>query len=333
MSLVKQLLQLYARRTEPPPGAEERVRALVQRDTEISRTLLRSLPEPDAWAETRVRSRVQAAFATPRPALRPALTRAGLGAAVALAITLGWLSWPRPAPPIAVAIDTVSADYRLGPDVALHAEGRGHAGGTERAPLVEWEEGLLSVEVTPGAGIDLVVRTPEATVRVIGTGFTVERSALGTSVSVRHGEVQVDCVVGSQHRLGAEASVECAPTRPAGLLARARAQAARGDAPQVVLATLDSASQPGTPAAILGEILALRIEVLRGSGAKEEALQAAMEYLERGYAPRRAEVRHIAAALLLERGGCRAALPLLREAVAEADEPEDRAALSACTGP
>lgn len=334
MSFIKRLLRAYGHSTDPGPDAERRLLARLTAEDpnlEPTRALLRALPEPGPFAEARVRSRVKNSLVAPRPSRRPALTWAGAGVVATLTL-ITWLAWPqaRPPQPIAVAIDTAGADIKLAPDVALHAEGRGHAGGTETAPLIEWEEGRVSVEVTPDQGIDLIVRTPEATVRVIGTGFTVERSALGTTVDVRHGRVQVDCVVGTTHQLSANASVECAPTRPAALLGRARAQASRGDSADVVLATLDSANQPGTPDAIRGELLAFRVETLNSAGRSDAALAAARQYLAEGHSPRRAEVRRIAAAILLKAGGCKAALPLLRDAVAEGGEASDQAALLAC---
>ena len=349
MRLIARLLSAYARSTEPRKETEERLRARVLADAPNpdaerahSRDLLRALPTPDPWAETRLKNRVRATIEAPATARRPVFLIAGASAlAGALALTVA-LSWPSPkeetpSAPIALVIDTAGQDashqdIALAPEVALHAVGRGHAGGTEQAPLIEWEEGQLSVEVTPERGVNLVVRTPEAVVTVVGTGFTVDRGALGTSVSVRHGKVQVDCVVGSSHLLGADASVECAPTRPAALLGRARAQAARGDSADVVLETLDLAAQPDAPAPVSGEILALRVEVLRAAGRTPEALQVARQYLSEGHTPRRAEIRHIAASILFDQGGCKAAHALLAEAVAEGGDAADQAALSACEG-
>ena len=347
MNFIKRLLSAYARSADPSPEAEARLRErLLARaqspDAERahSRALLRALPAADPWAEKRLERRVRATVEAPRSARRPALVLTGAGAlaaAIALLVAPRWSDPPEALPPAAIAllIDTSgrgAEDIPLAPEVALHVEGRGHAGGTEQAPLIEWEEGQLSVEVTPDRGVDLVVRTPEAVVTVVGTGFTVDRGALGTRVSVRHGKVQVDCAVGSSHLLGADASVECAPTRPAALLGRARAQAARGDDADAVLSTLDAATRSDTPAPVAGEVLALRVEVLRAAGRSAEALESARAYLAAGHTPRRAEIRHIAASILLDQGGCRAAYPLLAEAVAEGGDAADLAALAACKG-
>ena len=91
-------------------------------------------------------------------------------------------------------------------------------------------------------------------------------------------------------------------------------------------------SQPDAPAPVSGEILALRVEVLRAAGRTPEALQVARQYLSEGHTPRRAEIRHIAASILFDQGGCKAAHALLAEAVAEGGDAADQAALSACEG-
>jgi len=288
---------------------------------------LKRASEPDDAALTRVERRVRASLHH-RRAHRPALLGLAAGAAVAAtALTLA-LRLPSPID-LTIETSTVAA-IPLAPDVALEATGRGHATGDERAPRLRWEEGTLSVEVTPDRGVDLEITTDEAIIRVVGTGFSVERGALGTSVSVRHGRVAVQCLAGGSSLLTENLAVECPPTRPSGLLARARAQAARGDAPDAVLATLKRADRPEDPPALAGEILAFQVDVLRNAGRDDEALVAARRYLDAGYAPRRPEIRRIASATLYARGGCDAALPLLREAVAEGGDAEDVQALSAC---
>lgn len=288
---------------------------------------LRDRSEPDDAALTRVERRVRSSLHIQRAhRLRPAW----LAVTVATAASALILIYRSPSP-IDLNIETsTTTAIPLARDVALEAAGRGHATGDERAPRLRWDEGTLGVEVTPNRGVDLEITTDEAIIRVIGTGFSVDRGALGTAVAVRHGRVSVDCIAGGSSILTQGQSVECAPTRPSGLLARARAQAARGDAPDVVLATLSQADRPDDPPALAGEIVALQVDVLRNAGRDDEALAAARRYLDAGYTPRRPEIRRIASAILYAHGGCSEALPLLRQAVSEGGDAEDAQALSAC---
>lgn len=296
-----------------------------------TRDLLRNLPEPDDRAATRVRRRVRATLAERAEPRRGWVPWTLAGACAAAAVALVVLRPPPPQPlDLEIASEQASQAITLSEHVRLAAQGRGHAAGTDRAPRVQWDQGSLSVDVDPGQGVDLMVSTDEATVRVVGTSFVVERSALGTQVSVQRGVVQVNCASGSESRLTAGDGVECVPVRPPTLLGRARALSARGDPPEAVLEALDAAERPDNPAALAGEILALRVDTLRHAGRDAEALAAAQRYLDAGYTPRRQEVRRIAASLSFARGGCAEALPLLREAAADGGAPEDTQALAAC---
>ncbi len=334
MNPIRRLLRELARFTDPGAPAQrrlaERLRA-VEPDPDATRALLGQLPDPDPWAQLRVQRRVEDTLArAPSRWHRSRPLALGLALASALLVIVAVRGGAGPLPlDLEIAASTESA-IDLAEHVDLVAKGRGHAAGTDAAPRLRWEEGSLSVEVTPERGIDLEVVTDEAIVRVLGTGFTVERSALGTQVSVRHGQVSVDCVAGDGHRLTTGQSVECAPVRPPALLGRARALAGMGAAPERVLSTLDAAENKENSPALAGELLALRVDTLRRAGRSAEALGAAQDYLQAGHLPRRPDMRRIAAALLFERSGCEAALPLLREAVLDGGGPEDAAALAAC---
>jgi hypothetical protein len=196
------------------------------------------------------------------------------------------------------------------PQVALTYQGAGRLGGDERAPVVEWDAGRLSVEVEHGQGIDLAVLTREAEVRVVGTGFVVNRDALGTSVTVVHGRVAVLCASGDKSILDAGEQRVCPPTEPPALLGRARAlQDAGADAAEVLQAA-DAGLTAGAEGAIRGELLVLRADALVHTGRHQEAFDLALSAMEAAPS-RRLDLHHIAAASALRVGGCAAALPHL----------------------
>lgn len=278
-------------------------------------SLLSSLTPPSAAAVQRVRARLD------RP-VGPTLSAGrilGLSAAtVALAATalLGVrqvMLPPAPPPaPVSVALEASGwATHTSVPDVGLSFEGVGAIAGTEDAPRIHWETGTLNVEVTPEKGVRLAVTTAEAEVRVVGTGFTVERDRLGTRVLVRHGRVEVDCGTEVTRVLEAGDEVTCAPRTAAGLLGRALALQAGAASPETILATLDAAlvAEAAQPS-ITDEISARRIGVLVQLGRDAEALEAARSYLERGGA-RGADVTRMAAVAASRSGGCVVAAPWL----------------------
>ncbi len=336
MNPIRRLLQELARFTDPDEQAARRVAArlrLGELDAQATRPLLEQLPLPDDFAARRVRRSVERSLAAARPPLLAGGRSRLLGVAVAMAalvMVVGVRALLAPIP-LELPIDAPAAsDIQLAEHVRLTAEGRGHATGTDRAPRIAWDEGSLGVEVTPGKGIGLQVVTDEAVVRVLGTGFTVRRDALGTTVKVLHGQVAVDCVAGDAHQLSVGQGVECPPIRPPALLGRARALSARGAEPDLVLLTLARAERADNPSALAGEILALQVDTLRRADRAEEALEVAERYLEAGYTPRRPEMLRIAAALRFARGGCSEAIPWLQRSVAEGGSPEDQQALEAC---
>ncbi|MEQ1501969.1 MAG: FecR domain-containing protein, partial [Myxococcota bacterium] len=75
-------------------------------------------------------------------------------------------------------------------DVSLSLAGVGRIGGTDRAPVIAWESGSLTVEVRPDRTADLTITTPEATVRVAQAAVVVDRTHHETRVDVRDGAVE-----------------------------------------------------------------------------------------------------------------------------------------------
>jgi hypothetical protein len=184
----------------------------------------------------------------------------------------------------------IARSYDGIPRVDVSYVGRGEVTGTNRNPVIFWEVGRLTTCLTPGRGMHLVVETPDGRAEVHGTCFQVERDALGTRVTVTEGRVEVTCAGGTPGMLDPGASRECRPTRPAALLARARALKDRGDN-DGALATLDDAlarSTAGDPAR--GEILALAFDLRVARDELPAALEAARTYLAEEYEPRRADM-------------------------------------------
>ncbi|MEZ4235481.1 MAG: FecR domain-containing protein [Myxococcota bacterium] len=260
-----------------------------------------------------------------RPRLLPLLALGGLTAAAlaALLAIVGGVAaarWARPSDrPVAAPL--ADAPVAVGDDVRLVAHGAGEVGGPERAPRIRWTAGALDVDVTPQQGVDLRVVTREAEVRVIGTAFRVDRDALGTAVDVVHGRVEVRCVAGGEHVLGAGEHTVCLPSTPPGLLGRANELKRRGADPAEVLATVDAAL-PAAAGPFLAELLALRAEALLALDRPAEARAAADRYLDAGGA-RTVDLLQIAATAALADGGCAAALPYLQRLEAQgAGDPE-----------
>lgn len=324
---VRRFVRQFVLETAAAPAALARVgdRLSVHvRAAEASRELLAALPAPRVGGERRVQARLASLR---RPALRSPFFGVLASAAFGAAITFGlmWLTTGEPTPS-ALAGDLAAEAWRADAPtehVGLRYQGTGRVAGTSRAPIIEWSAGLLEVEVEPDRGIDLSVHTPEAEIRVIGTGFSVGRDALGTSVTVAHGRVAVDCGDGSNAVLRAGASHICFPTRAGGLLGRAQGLADRGAAPAEVLQAADRGLAAGAEGAIRAELSLLRVRSLLALGRAVEARAGAESWLAGGDPSRRLEMRHIAAREALLAGGCDAALPHLESlAAAGANAPE-----------
>lgn len=211
----------------------------------------------------------------------------GLGAVAAAAAAVFLLT---PAPPVPLEMQLASAEsteVSLSEHVQLTTLGRGKVGGTTAAPRITWDNGLVDVSVTPKQGIDLQVTTREAHVRVVGTVFAVDRTALGTEVSVTRGRVETTCVGKEPVMLEGGDRVLCLPVDAAGWLGRARALRAAGSTTEDVVDAVATGLSSSGPEAVRGELLALRVRVLVDAGRRQDALKTAAQYLEEGHTPRK----------------------------------------------
>lgn len=317
----KASLATFAAETTARPDVVRRVRSrLVPADDAAAyTTLLSALPSAAPGAAARVRARLQ------RPARRALLPVFAFGgvALAAVGLLLAWLL-PNASPPLAATLDAPTEWQGFSPttEVALDFQGKGTLAGTAGAPRLAWDSGTLKVEVEPDRGIDLQVVTREAEVRVVGTGFSVTRDALGTAVAVAHGHVAVICADGGKSLLGTGESTTCAPTQPAALLGRARALAEQGAGPEDVLRAADQGLAAGATGAVASELVLVRVEALTRLGRAVEALAAAEAGLASDPA-RPLELRHLAVRNALASAGCVAALPHLEALVASgASGPE-----------
>ncbi|HND29130.1 MAG TPA: FecR domain-containing protein [Myxococcota bacterium] len=282
--------------------------------------------EPTPQSLSRVEARILAA-PQPRSWGIPAMAALSLG----LAGLLFWALRPVPeaAPPEQSAQIGVPADSALTPTplegeagrtevvdgkVALVWNGRGSLGGTRGSPLVNWDRGLVEVEVEPNQGIHLSVQTREATVKVVGTGFEVRRDMQGTSVLVRHGKVEVTCADGGPSvLLGAGQQRLCAPTTAVGMLARARARQGAGAPAAELLPLVEQGLTAADRSEVVeGELNVMKVQLLQELDRKVEALQTAEAYLQNPAAPRLVEMHRVAAALGMVTSGCDAAKAHLR---------------------
>lgn len=281
----RHLFRSFASRTQPTPEAVDRLRARLAAPGPLLRAATRR-PHPDAMfrLEARLRRPRQ------RPAVsvfRPVVVGVVLGLLMLLVVGDRWL------PPLDLELRATAETTRaVGRHVHLSYRGLGTLRGTEAAPRIRWDVGSLGVEVTPGQGIRLEVETEDAHIRVVGTEFLVVRDTLGTQVQVQHGRVAVVCADGAPAELldPGEAAL-CLPARAAGILGRVRALRASGASSEAQLEAVERGlviGEPGEPA--VGELIALKVEILAGSGRVIEAMDAARVYLERG-GPREAEIR------------------------------------------
>lgn len=279
--------------------------------------LLNELPDAAPGAATRVSRRLARSMVSDKPQARsPRFMYVGgglLGAALAAAVMFA-LPVPVATPPAGEG--SLQSEERWAArafdGVALSYRGVGDVDGTDKAPRIEWQRGTLNVEVTPGRGLDVRISTREAEVRVVGTGFTVDRTALGTRVDVRHGLVETRCGDSTIKMLGEGDSIVCPPRSAAGLLGRAQALRDRGGAVDDVLASIASGVALSTPDdPFTDELLALQVRVLADAGRSAEALAVAERLIVSGGGARRGEVFSLAAELASSAGGCATAAPWL----------------------
>ncbi|MES2642295.1 MAG: FecR domain-containing protein [Myxococcota bacterium] len=266
------------------------------------RTLLREYRasgelRPDT--ERRLRDRLRA----PRRRRAAPVVAITVGMAAALALAL------RAPSPIA-DVPLSHGEVALTPDVQLSADGTGNAHQGDEHIEIAWSSGALTVEVEPERGVRLTVVTDEADVRVVGTGFTVTRDALGTTVAVAHGRVEVDCAFGGPVLLVADQARTCLPRTAAGALGRIRALQARGASAAVTLDELDAAlARPDATGAAANELAAMRVGALLAEGRDADALAATEHALRLWPGARDLELRRVAARLHVAAGDCAAALP------------------------
>ena len=326
------LLGDWGRATEPTPA---RVRDVLDRLrargclASPAEEALHALPAPTPQALARAGH----AFAhrlAPRPAARRLAVVAAVAAAAAGVLAVALLL-PRADRVLSERLESPGTWRERSPttDVALRFQGSGSLAGTAHAPEITWDNGRLEVDVAPEREIRLVVLTREARVAVTGTSFLVDRSALGSDVSVDTGTVQVTCGAGAPRPLAAGHRYTCPPVSASGWLGRANALLDRGDAPGTLASAEAGLALGDALPAVAEELAAIRILALVVLDRRAEALEAAEAYLALGHPMREVEIRRTAARLALAAGGCARALPHL-DALAAGD-PEAAALLATCS--
>ncbi len=272
-----------------PRQAIERIRARLQR---------RRDEEPRYW-------RYVAAFG--------ALMSSGTAVAVVAIVLFALLPTPvEPVAPISAVLKSSEAvDTSPMDGVRLRYVGSGDLDVRDGQPTIKWQSGNLDIDVDHGRGIELTILTQEGAIEVIGTMLAVERSALGTEVSVSHGLVEVTCVKAEPLHVSAGEAAVCEPVTAAGRLGRARhLQLTGASSPEVLLAVDSGLAIAEGP--VKSELLAFRIQHLLSLERTAEALDAAEAYLDSGIVLRRADIQSLAADLALVQDGCERALPHLR---------------------
>lgn len=291
------------------------------------RTELSRLGEPDLAAVDRVWTRLRHTR-TRVPRARRRAVRVGGFALATVALLAVWATRPELARTLDLDASASPASHAWSEQVALVVHGHGRAAGTSRDVRIDWISGTVRVEVTPHAGVALSVVTPEALVEVVGTVFTIDRGALGSTVTVERGGVKVACEDGWRGMLEAGTTHTCLPTTAAGLLARAEALMDDGRPTEAVLETLDRGLRIAGDGPVHGELLARRMHQRAAVGDVDGALDDATRYLER-HADRTADVQRFAAWLALSERGCAAATPWLT-ALHEDGSAPDAVLLAEC---
>jgi hypothetical protein len=119
-----------------------------------------------------------------------------------------------------------------------------------------WTSGRVRLEVPPGAGLSVAVRTPDARVDVVGTVFSVVRDAEGTHTTVERGKVRVTCAGEEPLFVTPGEGATCQRKRASQMLAAARRLEARGATIPTILDVLNAALlDPTAPAPIRQELL------------------------------------------------------------------------------
>lgn len=300
------LLHIFERAHEPSPQAVERLESAILEqvpDGRTSQRLLRALDAPSILQEQRLVARVSAIpevvpQRSPLP-LGLSLGRIALVGATALGLSLV-LSHALTDQPEQLATTLEVQDERAdlaplpGVHLAYHG-GYGELGGTTRSPSIQWIAGKLEVEVEPDRGIRLAVHTDEATVRVIGTRFTVLREDAQTLVGVERGKVEVTCSDGEQVQLTAGQQHRCASESPSKLALRAKRLRERGAEPakvlEVVQRGLDRAQEGD---AAWSHLSVLSMQCSADLGHHAQVVSQAVSYLDADHARLRDDVLRLA---------------------------------------
>lgn len=280
---------------------------------------------PDAAEVAALHARLRQSPRRRTPGVRLPVALA-LGAAAALGVVALRLAPRRLDRALVAEVEPVHEP--LGAAVAVTYEGRGAVAGVARDLEITWEAGRLRTDVAPGRGVALRVVTPEATVTVVGTAFTVDRDQRGTTVAVERGTVDLACR--GEPRRALEAGLDRVCFRSA---AAALQQARETADPAVALEVLDRGLALGAEGPVAVELGLSRVERLQALGRTEEALQEAERLLEGGAAHRQAELRAQAARLAWDQGGCARALPHLREVDPRQVGPTPLVLLGDCLAP
>lgn len=217
-----------------------------------------------------------------------------------------------PQGPVALG-EQAAVDVALPEGISISGEGQGVLSGTEGDRTVAMSGGTMHFEVTPNAGLHLEVTTTEGTVTVLGTVFDVSQDALGTTVSVERGKVQVDCAGRGSVYVTAAESQTCYSGQ--GYLENGRALQGAGESPEAILAAIGTYSAVDTTAAQHAELEALRISSLSSLKRYDDVLSGAEAFLAdealvgaaAEHAP--AELRRLAARAAIHVGQCERALP------------------------
>lgn len=241
-------------------------------------------------------ARIRRRLASHRPRLSTIAVPLGLSMAAAAALMLGIL--PSAAPlaqtksPASLSASLVGGSIDLTSDVQLKIDGIGTVSGHDDDIDIAWRMGTLSVAVTPAQGIDLTVHTEDASVSVVGTVFEVTHSALGTTVSVSKGVVDVECADMTRHQVTSDQAVSCLPQKAhTGRMETLMDMAAP---PEQVLEETRRVLAMKPEKAIRGEVLSMQIEVLLQSGSRADAAAVAWRYLEEGHTARAADLSALA---------------------------------------
>lgn len=184
--------------------------------------------------------------------------------------------------------------------------------------LVAWHAGTLDVEVDPAAGTALTVRTADASIRVVGTRFLVDRGPFGTEVTVARGRVEVTCTDGRFEALQAGEHAVCMADA-----AGALGYVLGGRAPGEIVAIATRGLGLAGSAAVHDELRAARIDAWLTLGEPARAFEDAGALRGRSPAVQAVRQRLVAAS-----SGCAEAVPLLQELL---PDPVAAVRLADCT--